>query len=159
MLDLIFVFKFVHVVAAAAMLGTWLGLALFMLFAHRSGNTSVVALTARFVVGVEKIVMIAAVALPPLSGFPLAWTIGLSPLDEFWIVLSLVFYGLVVAAWLAVLRLEFRIRNLTREAALNGAPLPDAYRRLFRFYTALVWPALVGMVVLFALMIWQPRLD
>src|SRR5208282_1507662 len=114
MIDLIWVFKFVHVLAAAAMFGSWLSMAAFMLLAHRSGNTSVVALTARFVVSVELMVVAGAVALQPISGLALAWAIGLSPLDEFWIVLSLVLYVLVVAGWLAVLRLEFSIRNLAQ---------------------------------------------
>jgi uncharacterized membrane protein len=157
MIELIYAIKFVHLIAAAAMLGTWLGIAVFMLLAHRSGNTSVVALTSRFAVSTEFIVMVAAVALQPISGFALAWAIGLSPTDEFWIVLSLGFYVLVAAAWLAALRVEIRIRDMARQAALDGVPLPDAYRRLFRFYSALVWPALAVTAVLFALMIWQPR--
>ena len=159
MIDLIFAIKFVHVLAAAVMLGTWLCVAAFMLLAHRSGNTSVVALTSRFVVQVEMMVMAAAMAVPLVSGFPLAWAIGLDPLGEFWIVVSLVLYVLVVAAWLAAVRREMRIRDLTREAALNSAPLGDAYRRLFRTWRLLAGPILAGMVALFALMIWQPRLD
>jgi len=157
MIDLIFAIKFVHVIAAAAMFGTWLGIAAFMHLARQSRNTSVVALTAAFAVSVEKIVMIAAVALQPLSGFALAWAIGVSPLDEFWIVLSLVLYAIVAAAWLAVLRIEMRIRDMTRQAALDAVPLPADYYRLFRYYTFLVWPALAGMVGLFLLMVWQPR--
>ncbi len=159
MIDLIFAFKFVHVLAAAAMLGTWLGIAAFMRLAHRSGNASVVALTSRFAVSVELTVMAPVMALPLISGFPLAWAIGLSPLDEFWIVVSLALYAVVAAAWLVVLRLEVRIRNITRQAVLDGAPLPDAYRRLFRLYVALVWPTLAAVVALFLLMIWQPRLS
>ena len=157
MIELIFAIKFVHLLAAAAMFGTWLAVAVFMQLAHRSRNTAVVALTSRFAVSVELIVMIAAIALQPISGFALASAIGVSPFDEFWIVLSLVLYGVVVAIWFVVLRIEIRIRNLTRQAALDGVPLPDAYRRLFRFYSVLVWPALAGMVVLFLLMVWQPR--
>jgi len=159
MIDLIFAIKFVHLLAAAAMFGTWLGVAVFMLLAHRSGNTSVVALTSRFAVSVEKIVMIAALVLQPISGFALAWAIGVSPLEEFWIVLSLALYAAVVAIWLAVLRIEIRIRNITKQAALDSVPLSDAYRRQFRFYSALVWPALAAMVVLFLLMVWQPRFE
>jgi uncharacterized membrane protein len=159
MIDLIWVFKLVHELAAAAMFGSSLGTALFMLLAHRSASSSVVALTSRFVVAVELMVVAGALAVQPVSGFALAFAIGLSPFDEFWIVLSLVLYGLVAAGWLAVLRLEFRIRSLAHEPALSGAPLPDAYRRLFRLYSALVWPTLAGMIALFALMIWQPRLD
>jgi len=157
-MDLIYLFKIVHVVAAAAMFGTYLALAVFMRLAHRSSNTAVAALTARFVVSVEQIVMIPAVALQPLSGFALAQVIGLSMTDEFWIVVSVVLYLVVVAGWLVVLAVEFRIRKLTRQAALDAVPLPDAYRRLFRFYSVLVWPTLAAMVALFALMIWQPRI-
>lgn len=159
MIDLVFAIKFVHVLAAAVMLGTWLCLAVFMLFADRSGNTSVVALTSRFVVRIELMVMAAAVALLPLSGFPLASAIGVSPLGEFWIVVALVLYVIVVAAWIAALRLEMRIRDMTRDAVLAAAPLPAAYRRLFRTWSVLAVPILAGMTAIFALMIWQPRLD
>lgn len=157
MIDSIFAIKFVHVIAAAAMFGTWLAIAAFMLLARRSRNTSVVALTARFAVSVERTVMIAAVVLQPISGFPLAWAIGISPLDEFWVVLSLVLYVAVAAAWLAALLIEIRIRDMTRAAAIDSQPLPQGYYRLFRFYAALVWPALAATAVLFLLMVWQPR--
>lgn len=157
-MELIYLFKFVHVLTAAAMFGTWLTLAIFMQLAHRSNNTAVVALTARFVVSVEQIVMIAAMALQPVSGFALAKVIGLSLADEFWIVVSVVLYLVVLAGWLVVLGVEFRIRKVTRQAALDAAPLPDGYGRLFRFYSVVVWPTLAAMIALFILMIWQPRL-
>ncbi len=159
MLDLIFAIKFVHLVAAAAMLGTWLGVAIFMLLAHRSNNPSVVAVTSRFAVTVELRVMIAAVALQPISGFALAGAIGVSPIGEFWLVLSLPIYALVVVAWIVALRTEIRIRDLTRQAALDNVPLSDAYRALFRRYSTLTWPALAGTVLLFLLMTWQPKLS
>lgn len=159
MLDLILVIKFVHLVAAAAMLGAWLGVAIFMLLAHRSDNPSVVAVTTRFAVKTEMRVMIAAVALQPLSGFALAGAIGISPTGEFWLVLSLPLYGLIAAAWIVALRTEIRIRDLTRQAALDNVPLSDAYRSLFRRYSALTWPALAGTVFLFLLMTWQPKLS
>ena len=158
MLDLIFTIKFVHVVAVAAVLGGWFCLAIFMVMAHRSGNTSVVALTSRFVVKVELMVMAAAIAILPLSGFPLSYAIGLSPLDEFWIVASSVLYIVMAACWLLALRTEMRIRDLTREAALAGVPLSPAYGRLFRMWCGFAAPLLLGMLAIFALMIWQPRL-
>ena len=63
MIDVIFAIKFVHVLAAATMVGTWLCLAAFMWLAHRSKNTSVVALISQFVVTIEKTVMIPAILL------------------------------------------------------------------------------------------------
>jgi uncharacterized membrane protein len=159
MIDVIFAIKFVHVLAAAVMLGTWLCLVIFMLLAHRSGNPSVVALTSQFVVSVEMMVVAPAVALQPISGIPLAYAIGLSPLGEFWIVVSLLLYAVILGCWLAAVWIEIRIRGLTREASLNSLPLSAAYRRLFRIWCALACPVLAGMVAVFALMIWQPRLD
>ena len=38
MIDIILAIKFVHVLFAAVMLGGWLGVAAFMVFAHRSRN-------------------------------------------------------------------------------------------------------------------------
>ena len=157
MMNLIFATKFVHVLAAGVMLGTWLTLAVFMQLAHRSRNTSVVALVSRFAVSVEWMVMAAAIALQPISGFALASAIGISPLDEFWIVLSLALFVAVAVAWLVALRIEIRIRNLSRQAALDGAPLPRDYRRLFRLYSLITWPAIAATAVLFLLMVWQPR--
>jgi uncharacterized membrane protein len=159
MIDLILAIKFIHLLAAAAMFGTWLGISGFMLLAYRSGNPSVVALIAQFVVRLELFVVAAALALQPISGFPLAWAIGLTPLNEFWIDASLVLYVAVVVAWLVSLRIEIRLRNMARQAALGRGTLADDYPRLFRIWFALAAVILAAMVVLILLMVWQPRLD
>jgi uncharacterized membrane protein len=159
MIDVIFAIKFVHLLAAGVMFGTWLCLAMFMLLAHRSANTAVVALTSQFVVTAEKYLMAAAFALSAVSGFPLASAIGLSPLYEFWIDVSLALMAVVVVCWIAALRIEIRIQALSRQAALNAVPLPAAYKGLFRIWSLLAPAILFGMLAVYALMIWQPRLD
>jgi uncharacterized membrane protein len=159
MIDLILAIKFVHLLTAAAMFGTWLGIAGFMLLAYRSGNPSVVALVAQFVVRIELFVVATAIALQPISGFPLAWAIGLTPLNEFWIDVSLALYVAVVAGWLVSLRLEIRLRNMAREAALGRGTLADEYPRLFRIWFALAAFILAAMIAIILLMVWQPRLD
>jgi uncharacterized membrane protein len=159
MIDVIFAIKFVHVLAAAILLGTWCGLALFMLRANRTGNGSVIALMSQSVVAVEFAVIAPALVLQPVSGFPLAAAIGLSPLNEFWIDVSLVCYAAIAVAWLLALRTEIRIRDITRDAAIKGAPLPRAYRGLFRRWCVLAAAVILGLTTTFAMMIWQPRLD
>ena len=159
MIDFILAIKFVHVLAAAAMFGGWLAIAGFMILAHRSGNPSVVALVAQFVVRIELFVVAPALALQPLSGFPLAWAIGIAPLGEFWIDASLVLYAVVVAVWLAALRIEIRLRDTARHAALDRTPLAAHYPRLFRIWSALAAVMAAAMTALMLLMIWQPRLD
>jgi uncharacterized membrane protein len=159
MIDLILAIKFVHVLAAAAMFGTWLGILGFMLPAYRSRNPSVVALVAQFAVRIELFVVAAALVLQPVSGFPLAWAIGLVPLNEFWIDVSLALYAAVVAVWLVSLRIEIRLRNMARQAALGRGTLADDYPRLFRIWFALAAVILAVMVAIILLMVWQPRLD
>ncbi len=131
MLDLIFALKFIHVVAAATMFGGWLCLAVLMLLGHRSGNPSVIAVTTQFVVDIEKTVMVGAVAAQPIT----------------------------VACWIAAFRIETRLRSLSRQAALNVAPLPEGYRRLFGAWSAFAATVLLALTISFALMVWQPRLD
>src|SRR5215469_8045780 len=90
--------------------------------------------------------MIPAILLQPLSGFPLASAIGLQPLSEFWIQVSLVLYAVIVVCWIFAMRTEIRIRGLAREAALESEPLPKTYRRLFRTWSMLAVPLLLGMM-------------
>jgi uncharacterized membrane protein len=159
MIDLILAIKFAHVLFAAAMFGTWLGIAGFMLLAYRSGNPSVVALVAQFAVRIELYIVAGALVLQPISGFPLAWAIGLTPLAEFWIDLSLVLYVVVVAVWLASLRMEIRLRDMARQAALGRGTPADDYPRLMRIWFALAAIILAAMIAIILLMVWQPRLD
>jgi uncharacterized membrane protein len=159
MLDLILALKFVHVLAAAIMFGVWLCVAVVMLLGHRSGNPPVVAVTAQFVVDIEKMIVAPAIAAQPVSGFPLAWAIGLSPLSEFWLVASLGLFVTAVVCWLGAFRIETRIRKLSRQAALGAVALPDDYRRMFHTWSALAAVGLLLTATLFALMVWQPRLD
>lgn len=156
MLDVIFAIKFVHMTAMAVMFGTWTCIALFMLYAYRSRNTAVAAVTVLFAVRAELTLMVPAVALQPLAGFPLAVAIG-ARLDEYWLEVSEAIYAAVVVAWLANLVIELRMRKLTQAAAVNAMPLPDSYRRMFLLWSLITLAGLAGMVAIMALMIWQPH--
>jgi uncharacterized membrane protein len=156
-MDYIYLLKLIHVLGASVLFGTGVGIAFFMLMAHRTGHAGVIAVTARFVVIADLIFTATAVVVQPVSGFALAWAIGLSPLREPWIVVSILIYILVGLCWLPVVFIQMRMRDLANEAAINGKPLPDRYRRLFRIWFALGWPAFAGVIAIFVLMIWQPN--
>jgi uncharacterized membrane protein len=156
-MEFIYIFKLIHLLGASVLFGTGLGIAFFMFTAHRTDHAGVIAVTLRFVVIADFIFIATAVVLQPLSGFALAWAIGLSPSEEFWIVLSLILYAAVGLCWLPVVFIQIRMRNLAQDAAVNAKPLPDAYRRLFRIWFALGWPAFAGVIAIFVLMIWQPH--
>ena len=63
----------------------------------------------------------------------------------------------VLAARLANLVVELRIRKLSQDAALKSQPLPARYARLFRVWSAVALIGIAGMVAIMALMIWQPQ--
>ncbi len=159
MIDIILALKFVHVLFAAVLFGGWLAAACFMVFAHRSRNTSVVALVSQFAVRVELFVVAPALVLQPVSGFPLESVIGLSDVDDFWLGSSIVLYVIVLLAWLGALWVEFTIRRMARQASLAGMKLGKDYPRWFRIWAALAAVILAGLVLLYLLMIWQPRLS
>jgi uncharacterized membrane protein len=158
MIEVILVLKLVHVLGASVLFGTGMGIAFFMLLAHRTGNASVIAYTARVVIIADFLFTATTVVVQPLSGWALARAIGLSPLEEPWIVASLLLYVLVGLCWLPVVYIQIRMRRVAHAAALADAPLPRGYYRLFRIWFALGWPAFAGVIAIFALMIFQPRL-
>jgi len=158
MIDTIFAVKFVHVLAATVLLGTGLGIAFFMFMANRTAHSGVIALVARFVVVANAVFIVGAFVLGPLSGWALALAIGLAPLDESWIVLSIVIYAGVLLCWLPAVFAQLRMRKLARDAALGGKALPATYHRFYRVWFWLGWPALLGVLAIFVLMIFEPRL-
>src|SRR5882672_8840380 len=149
--------KLVHLIGAAVLFGTGLGIAFFMWMANRSREPAFIADTARVVVIADALCTASAVVIQPLSGAALAALLGYR-LSESWIVASLALYVLVGLCWLPVVWIQIRLRNLATRAAAEGTALPGAYHRLYRLWFRLGWPAFAGVVAIFALMILKPQL-
>jgi uncharacterized membrane protein len=150
-----FALKFIHILAAAVLFGTGLGIAFFTWMAHRTSDVATIAAIAPIVVVADAIFIATAVIVQPLSGALLAWSIGYSLLDG-WIAASLILYVLVGLCWLPVVVIQIRMRDLARAALKTAAPLPQEYRRLYAIWSWLGWPAFAGVLAIFALMIWKP---
>jgi uncharacterized membrane protein len=151
------VLKFLHVIGAAVLLGTGAGIAFFLAVAHRTGNAATIAATARIVVIADYVFTATAVVAQPVTGVLLAWQAGYA-LSEGWIVLSIGLYILTGAFWLPVVWMQTKMRDLAAEAVAAGAPLPDAYHRLFRRWFAFGFPAFAAVLAIFWLMISRPAL-
>jgi uncharacterized membrane protein len=149
--------KLIHILGATVLFGTGLGIAFFMVMAHRTRNPAVIAHTAAVVVIADALFTASAVIVQPVSGAFLAWAIGYS-LWESWIVASLALYVLVGACWLPVVWIQAKMRDLARNAAAAGRELPERYDRLFRIWFVLGWPAFMGVIAIFVLMIFKPSL-
>jgi uncharacterized membrane protein len=157
MTDLISALKLAHILGATLLFGTGLGIAFFLLMAHRTRNAAVIAATARAVVIADAVFTATAVIAQPLTGAALIHAIGYS-WHESWIAVSLALYVFTGLCWLPVVWIQARLRALAEDAARRNAPLPAEYHRLFGIWFVLGWPAFLSVIAIFAVMIRKPQL-
>jgi len=155
MTDLYLALKLVHILGATVLFGTGLGIAFFMLMAHRTRDAAAIAHTARVVVIADALFTATAVVVQPLTGWAMMLLVGYS-IFHFWIKATLVLYVAVGLCWLPVVWIQMQMRELAAAAARDGTALPARYHRLFRLWFILGWPAFLGVLAIFALMIWKP---
>jgi uncharacterized membrane protein len=157
MIEQVLLLKLIHIVSAAVLFGTGLGVAYFMVMAYRTRDAFIIAHTAGMVVIADAAFVANAAIVQPVSGVQLALAIGYS-LWEPWLVVTFALYGLIAVCWLPVLWLQVRMRDIARAAAEEGSDLPERYHRLFRIWLLLGWPAYIGLLTIFVLMIFKPSL-
>lgn len=147
--------KWLHIISSTVLFGTGLGIAFFMWTAHRRGDIRVIASTARTVVIADACFTAPAVVMQLASGLWLVHALGL-PYSLWWIRSALLLFLVVGACWLPVLWLQWRARNLAEAACAGGTPLPPAYHRTMRWWFMLGWPAFIGVLLIFWLMVAKP---
>ncbi|MGS1076840.1 DUF2269 family protein [Pseudoxanthomonas beigongshangi] len=147
--------KWIHILASTLLFGTGLGIAFFMWMAHLRGDPRTIAATARTVVIADSLFTAPAVVVQFGTGLWLVHLLGL-PLTVFWVKTALVLFFVVGACWLPVLWLQIRARNLARQAAEAGLPLPTDYHRAMRWWFWLGWPAFISVLAIFWLMVMKP---
>jgi uncharacterized membrane protein len=98
------------------------------------------------------------VVAQPITGVLLARALGWS-LTEGWIVAALALYAVTGAFWLPVVWIQVRIRNLARDAAAAGLPLPAEERRLFAIWMACGFPAFAAVLTILWLMAARPAIS
>ena len=147
--------RFLHIGGATVLIGTGAGIAFFMVMAVRSRDPALIAHVAGTVVIADFIFTATAVVLQPVTGVWLALLIGW-PLTEGWLVAAIALYILVGACWLPVVFIQKRLRDLARQAADAGTPLPASFDRLYRIWFALGWPAFAGVAAILWLMVAKP---
>ncbi|HEY5070479.1 MAG TPA: DUF2269 domain-containing protein [Caulobacteraceae bacterium] len=154
-MDLFMVLKTAHVIGATVLFGTGVGIAFFMLMAHRTRDPAIIAHTASVVVIADLIFTASAVVLQPVTGAALARIEGV-PLFTGWVGLSLVLYVVTGLFWLPVVWIQLRLRDLCRRAASAGEALPAAYFRLFRVWFVFGFPAFGAVAAIIWLMVAKP---
>jgi uncharacterized membrane protein len=147
--------KTIHIISAAILFGTGIGIANFMFFGHRSGVPVEQAFSARMTVRADFLFTLPAVIVQPLSGAWLVYRGGFA-WGDYWLVLSYALYILAGCCWIPVVAIQMRMKAML-EAQMRGGVFDDiAYQRLFRWWFALGWPAFGGLVIVFWLMVAKP---
>ena len=149
--------KWLHIVSSTVLFGTGAGIAFFFLRAQRSGDLRIIAAVSNDVVLADMVFTATAVVLQPVTGIALVLITGY-PLSTPWLVLSMVLYGLVGSCWLPVVWLQMRMRDLAVDATYSGQPLPVLYEIYYRRWFILGWPAFIGVLIIFYLMLAKPAL-
>lgn len=147
--------KWVHLLSAAVLFGTGLGIAFFMWFAYRSRDVAAVAITARLVVMADFFFILPSVVVQPITGIWLVFVAGYD-LTQLWLLLAIALYLLVGACWIPAVFLQIRARDLALAARHNRAPLPPAYHRIMRRWFWLGWPAFLSVMAIYLLMLYKP---
>lgn len=154
-MTLFFLLKTLHIISATVLFGTGLGIAYFCLSGLRSGDDRAALFAAQTTCQADMIFTLTAGIVQPLSGFALIWLAGHDPFAR-WLVCAYALYLLALACWLPVVWLQLRMRDMLAVKVTGGTFDAWLFRRYFRRWFVLGWPAFIGLVGTFWLMVVKP---
>lgn len=154
-MDLYLVIKTLHIISSTVLFGTGAGIAFFMFRSHFTDNIHEKLYAARNTVLADYIFTAPAVIIQPLTGVWLVWQGGFGAMD-LWLSLTYAIYILAGICWLPVVWIQIQLKNMLIECADKGTGIPARYHKLFKIWFLLGWPAFIGLVIVFFLMVGKP---
>lgn len=154
-MDAYLLLKTVHILSSTILFGTGLGIAFFFLMGLRSGDPAGAYLAARTTVIADMLFTLTAGVVQPLTGFAMIRMAGIDPASR-WLVWTYALYAVALACWLPVVWLQVHMREMLGAKARGEAIDEPRLRRYFRIWFVLGWPAFVGLVAVFGLMVVKP---
>lgn len=149
------VLKWLHLIGATLLFGTGLGIAFFAWFAYRRGmeraDIGLIRGVLRLTVTADTIFTATAAVVQPITGWFL-WRMTGGTWPDAWLAWVLALYVFVGACWLPVVWLQVQLRDAAVRAQTVGQ-LDARFHQRFRIWFVLGWPAFLGVMGLFALMI------
>ena len=150
--------KTAHILSAAILLGTGLGIAFFCWFGYRqalkTGEIAVLRSALRWTVIADACFTAPAVLFQAANGLVLMKLMGW-PLASPWAVAVWSLFVLTGACWLPVVVIQARLSRLAAGAA-SVAALPARFHGLFRWWLALGVPAFTAIVAIVYMMVAKP---
>src|SRR5690606_7004513 len=125
-----------HILSSTLLFGTGLGSAFYMFFTSLTRDTRAIATVVRYVVIADYAFTTPTIIIQPLTGLYLMHLAGF-PLSSTWIAVSFALYFLAGAAWLPVVWMQIKMRDMAIEAAASGAELPQRYWNFLKWWVAL----------------------
>jgi uncharacterized membrane protein len=154
-MTLYFTIKYLHVLGAIVILGTGMGIAFFMLMAHRSRDPFLIAHIAAIVVIADMLFTLTAVLAQPVTGY-LLMLLSSTSFTERWLLTSLGLYAVAGLFWVPVIFMQIEMRDLARAAAAKEEPLQLRYFFLFRRWWLFGIPGFGSVMAILWLMIAKP---
>ena len=154
-MDIYLLVKTLHIFSATILFGTGIGIAFFMLRSYFTDNIHEKLYAVRGTVLADYIFTLPAVIVQPLTGIWLVWQGGYDWMD-LWLVITYAIYIIAGLCWLPVVWIQIQLKNMLTIAEESGADLTPRYHRLFKIWFILGWPAFIGLVIVFFLMVFKP---
>ncbi len=154
-MDWYLILKTVHILGSTILFGTGLGIAFFMFRSHFTDDLREKLYAAKNTVLADYVFTLPAVVLQPLTGF---WLLQHSGYDwnETWLLITYALYILAGICWLPVVWIQIKLKTMVAHAVDTNADLPPRYHKLFKLWFLLGWPAFIGLIGVFFLMIGKP---
>lgn len=147
--------KTLHVLSAAALFGTGMGIAFFQFAAWRSKDVTVFAHVARLTVIADWLFTATAIIIQPVSGIMLIRIAGYR-WDAPWLLWSYALYLVAGLFWLPVVWMQLRIAKLAAQARDENRPLPSEVHQLMKIWFWCGWPAFAAVLGAYWLMVAKP---
>jgi len=149
------IWKTLHVLSAAVILGTGFGIAFFTWFgcraSMRAGDIGALRVVLRYTVIADACFTAPAVAFQAASGVALVYLLGWPQLSA-WSIAVWSFFVLAGLCWLPVLRIQVLLHREALGAASVEA-LPASFHARFRIWFALGVPAFAAVIAIYWLMV------
>ncbi len=154
-MDLYLTIKTLHILSSTILFGTGIGIAFFMFRSYFTDNIREKMYASKNTVLADYLFTLPAVIIQPLSGAWLVWQSGFDWTD-YWLMLTYGIYVFIGLCWLPVVWIQIQLKRILLGSVNNDTPLPPRYNKLFKIWFMLGWPAFIGLVAIFFLMVIKP---
>ena len=154
-MDVYSLIKTLHIISATVLFGTGLGIAFFMFRSIFTNNINEKLYAVKTTVLADYVFTFPAAIIQPISGVWLVWKAGFD-WGSTWLLITYFIYGITALCWFPVVWLQIKMKNILTNCAQTNTDIPDRYHTYFKCWFILGWPAFVGLVIVFFLMVQKP---